>query len=210
MALTRRRLLATLAAGTVALAGCIGDDDDDPGETPTPTPTPTPPEPTPTPEEDPDPVIIEAQENWFEPNYVEINLGGIVEWQHVEEDHTVTFFHEDNGTQHRVPETAMAFNEPLVEGSVSFTFEEEGVYDFFCQPHAEAGMAGTVVVGEPTADEPGLASVSGGMEDALRDTLESLNQQTRDAFGLEAPEEPTDEETPTPTPDDDDNGGPAY
>lgn len=57
--MNRRSLLAALAAGTVTLAGCLGDSDDDgngDGLTPEPTPTPT---PTPTPERTVD-VTVEA------------------------------------------------------------------------------------------------------------------------------------------------------
>lgn len=56
------------------------------------------------------------------------------------------------------------------EGSVSYTFEEPGTYSYFCGPHEDQGMVGTVTVsaegsGEQLAETggPSLAVLSGGL-----------------------------------------------
>lgn len=60
------------------------------------------------------------------------------------------------------------------------TFDETGVYDYYCTPHTGHGMVGTVIVGDPDpdSDELGLSEpVQDGDEGAA---LESLNARTRD------------------------------
>ena len=49
------------------------------------------------------------------------------------------------------------------EGSVSYTFEEPGTYSYFCGPHEDQGMVGTVTVSggtEASGDEQ-LAETGG-------------------------------------------------
>jgi hypothetical protein len=44
-------------------------------------------------------------------------------------------------------------------GTFSFTFEEPGTYDYFCIPHEEMGMVGSVTVsGGTTASPTGTAT----------------------------------------------------
>lgn len=49
------------------------------------------------------------------------------------------------------------------DGTFSFTFEEPGTYEYFCGPHEDVGMVGTVTV------TGGTASASAGAE-TLTDT----------------------------------------
>lgn len=177
MAPTRRTVLGGLTVALAGLAGCIGDDDD-PGATPTPDDGP--------PAEDPDPAAtVGAFDVTFEPEVVTIAVGETVEWTHEAGSHTVTLFHADNDVDQRSPEAAEAFDYTISSGTVSHTFETEGVHDYFCRPHAGMGMAGTVVVGEPDPDEPGLRPPSEDLHGAMQDRIEGLNQAVKDEFGLD-------------------------
>ncbi len=192
---TRRRLLA---AGLVtALAGCLGGGD---GESSDNDPTPTP-DPTATPEpESTAEVTVQVGPVSFSPQLVVIEPETTVVFEHDSGQHTVTFYHEDNGTVQRVPEGVSALDQPVEIGSIDHTFSTAGVYDYFCRPHQSQGMVGSIVVGEPTAGEPGLASVQSSLPGEAPSELEALNAQTREEFGLGG------DPTPTPTPEDDDGG----
>lgn len=88
----------------------------------------------------------------FEPTGVFINPGQSIRWVNIANVHTVTAYHPDNaGRSLRIPKRAIPWDSGyLVEPGVTFEvrFEVPGVYDYFCAPHEEAGMAGRIVVGE--------------------------------------------------------------
>ena len=83
--------------------------------------------------EDAEEVNVEA--NNFNPQIMELEPGTTVRWEHRGGTHTVTFYHEDNERQQRVPEGVEAVDEDINPGSefYEFTFEEPGVYDYFCR-----------------------------------------------------------------------------
>lgn len=163
----RRRYLRSVAAvgGTLAIAGCIGDDDGSPTPTEEPTDTPTPtaePTETPTPTEEPtetptpteappdDPdqlVIIPSLE--FDPSDFEIVVGDTVLWDWQHGGHNLKY---DDGD---VPE---ATSWEGTEGSRTttygrghkhwHTFEVAGEYEYYCVPHRGNGMVGRFTVTE--------------------------------------------------------------
>jgi plastocyanin len=64
-------------------------------------------------------------------------------------------------------------------GTFSFTFEEPGTYDYFCIPHEDLGMVGSVTVtggtatASPTATATALADTGGPPVSSLLITLAS-------------------------------------
>lgn len=92
---------------------------------------------------------------WFHPRGLLIQLGQTVRWVNQEAGnvHTVTAYHPDNGKPLRIPDEARSWNSGylLPEESFAMTFDEPGVYDYFCIPHEHAGMVGRIVVGEMDA-----------------------------------------------------------
>lgn len=96
---------------------------------------------------------------WFDPIGLHIQPGQVVRWTNRDpgNSHTVTAYHPTNFDRpRRIPEAATAWDSDylLPEQSFSFTFVEEGVYDYYCVPHEHAGMVGRIVVGNPPAIEP--------------------------------------------------------
>lgn len=137
--MNRRRFLLTAgAAVTVGTSGCLADakDDYDVGMTPT----------------------------SFDPPEVTVSVGDAVTWKNTgTRNHTVTAY-EDG-----IPESATYFasggyesedaarraweDGPLggaisASDTYSHTFEVPGEYQYFCVPHEQGGMRGTVVVEE--------------------------------------------------------------
>ena len=69
---------------------------------------------------------------------------------HVDSGATVVWEWTGEGGSHNVVSEAGAFESDLVseQGSTfERTFEEDGLYNYFCQPHKSVGMKGSVVVG---------------------------------------------------------------
>jgi len=77
----------------------------------------------------------------FEPAAVQVDPGTTVEWEWTGE-----------GGGHNVVHEEDEFNsgEPVAEAGVNFeyTFEEEGVYLYYCAPHEGLGMKGAIAVGD--------------------------------------------------------------
>lgn len=110
----------------------------------------------------------------FAPDLVQIPVGGTVRWRFEDDAHTVTAYED------RIPASSDGFDSGFTSTGDVFehTFELEGVYDYYCQPHTGHGMVGSVIVGEPDpdGDEPGLADPSQGGEEGT--ALESLTTRT--------------------------------
>jgi halocyanin-like protein len=88
-------------------------------------------------------VAVGAQGNGgnlaFDPPAVHVDNGATVVWEWTGE-----------GGAHNVVHEGGAFESELTaEGGFTFeqTFEEDGVYNYYCQPHKSLGMKGSVVVG---------------------------------------------------------------
>jgi len=70
---------------------------------------------------------------------------------HVDNGATVVWEWTGNGGAHNVVSEDGAFESELTgEGGFTFehTFGEDGLFNYFCQPHKSVGMKGSVVVGE--------------------------------------------------------------
>lgn len=93
---------------------------------------------------------------WFDPIGVLLQPGQTVRWvmDSPGNPHTTTAYHPRNADHSlRIPETARPWDSGfLVNPGDRFelTLTTEGVYDYLCLPHEEAGMVGRLVVGRPT------------------------------------------------------------
>jgi plastocyanin len=71
----------------------------------------------------------------------------------MENVHTTTAYHPKNDMHSlRIPKSATPWNSGfLVNKGDHFdvTLTVEGVYDYYCMPHEQAGMVGRIVVGKP-------------------------------------------------------------
>jgi len=86
-------------------------------------------------------VEVEMQDSKFSPGVIEIMTGTEVIWKNSDSySHTVT-----SGTR---GEPAGLFDSGTIQGgdTYSYTFEETGTYEYFCEFHE--GMSGTIIVVE--------------------------------------------------------------
>lgn len=84
------------------------------------------------------------------PRKLTIKSGDTVTWVNMEDD-------THNVMAESIPKTADAFTSPMLEkkdGKWSHTFKQSGTYRYHCHPHHANGMAGTIIVDNPSkADE---------------------------------------------------------
>jgi plastocyanin len=101
-----------------------------------------------------------AGQNVFSPAVVWLEPGGTVTWEDVSGSHSATAYHPNNDKPMRMPTGAASFDSELLSEGESFehTFEEPGVYNYYCNPHEGLGMVGLVVVSE-AAPGPGTEPV---------------------------------------------------
>jgi plastocyanin len=125
----------------------------------------------------------------FHPHVAWVEPGGTVAFVNESGTHTATAYHPDNGKPQRIPEDAESFDSGLLteEGATwEHTFETEGVYDVYCEPHEQLGMIGTVVVGKPDPhDQPGLAEPQSEMSGEVASKIQQLNEQANTMLGHE-------------------------
>lgn len=92
-------------------------------------------------------------EVWFDPIGVLIEPGQTIRWVVSANVHTTTAYHPRNDRHSlRIPDAAAPWDSGfLVNPGDRFevTLTAEGVYDYYCAPHEEAGMVGRIVVGRP-------------------------------------------------------------
>jgi halocyanin-like protein len=78
---------------------------------------------------------------------------------HVDNGATVTWEWTGEGGAHNVVSEDGVFESgsPQESGTYEYTFEEDGIYNYYCSPHKGQGMKGSVVVGSnyPTLDTGG-------------------------------------------------------
>jgi plastocyanin len=88
-------------------------------------------------------VTVRMEDNFFDPATITVGPGTTVTWvQSGNNPHTTTSY-------------GGLWDSGLIEGgsggTFSFTFEEPGTYDYFCIPHEDLGMVGSVTVTSGTA-----------------------------------------------------------
>jgi halocyanin-like protein len=68
---------------------------------------------------------------------------------HVDNGATVVWEWTGEGGAHNVVSEDDVFNSgsPTTSGTFEYTFEEDGIYPYFCAPHKASGMLGAIVVG---------------------------------------------------------------
>ena len=91
-------------------------------------------------------VTVRMEDNFFAPANITVEPGTTVTWvQSGNNPHTTTSYDGlwDSG---------------LIEGgsggTFSFTFDEPGTYDYFCMPHEDLGMVGSVTVTDGVTASP--------------------------------------------------------
>jgi len=108
-------------------------------------------------------VTVRMEDNFFDPANITVEPGTTVTWvQSGNNPHTTTSYDGlwDSG---------------LIEGgsggTFSFTFEKPGTYDYFCIPHEDLGMVGSVTVTGGTATaSPTATATASPTATALADT----------------------------------------
>lgn len=132
-------------------------------------------------------MVSTADGEHFEPHVVRVQPGGTVRWINESGMHSTTAYAEENDKPHLMPEGATPWDSGLLtEAGADFehTFEQEGVYHYYCTPHEEMGMIGSLIVGDPDPhDQPALAEPPAEMPHAVREKLASLNETCNEALG---------------------------
>lgn len=93
---------------------------------------------------------------WYDPIGIHIQPGQTIRWTNRDagNSHTVTAYHPELFDRpRRIPEKAKPWDSDylLPNESFSLTLTVEGIYDYYCVPHEQAGMVGRIVVGTPPA-----------------------------------------------------------
>ncbi len=140
MTIERREFLAAAAATTPLVAGCIGggtggendqtQEMDATGET----------------EAD---RMISMENTRFKPAKASVETGATVEW--VNND---GFEHDVTATQFSDAGTEWNFSETLAGGGrTTYSFDQAGVYHYYCTIHGEGTMCGAILVGGATLED---------------------------------------------------------
>ena len=118
----------------------------------------------------------------FDPHLVWIKPSGSVTWTNESGAHTTTAYHPKSDKPLRIPEDASPWDSGMFSEpgkTFEYTFEVEGVYDYFCIPHEYRAMVGSVIVGEPDPNsQPALAPPQEGLPEEARTLLSKLNTRT--------------------------------
>jgi plastocyanin len=87
----------------------------------------------------------------FDPVGLLLEPSQTVRWRCEANYHTTTAYHPANGGRSlRIPRDAKPWESGVLAPGESFevTLTEEGVYDYCCEPHEQAGMVGRLIVGK--------------------------------------------------------------
>lgn len=89
---------------------------------------------------------------WFDPIGLFVQPGDKIRWIIKSNVHTVASYHPDNDNHTlRMPPAAQPWNSGylvILGDNFEVTLTVPGVYDYYCEPHEQAGMVGRIVVGE--------------------------------------------------------------
>ncbi|MER3445798.1 MAG: hypothetical protein C4291_02710 [Candidatus Dadabacteria bacterium] len=90
---------------------------------------------------------------WFDPIGIYIEPGQTVRWIVVENVHTTSAYHPRNSNHSlRIPPNATPWDSGFLSPGEHFDvkLKTQGIYDYYCTAHEEAGMVGRIIVGKPT------------------------------------------------------------
>lgn len=131
--------------------------------------------------------MISDDGHYFEPDLVWIETGGTVTWTNESGAHTATAYHPAFDKPQRIPLAASSWNSGMFSEpgrTFEYTFEEQGVYDYFCIPHEHRAMVGSVLVGDPDPhDQQGMRPPEGSLPSEARSKIEELNTRTNELLG---------------------------
>lgn len=147
----RRKFLTTAAATLPLITGCAGGDGggDEQGTVPTETPTAT--------QGTADKTIV-MKNTTFQTLKAEVDTGATVKW--VNKD---GFVHTVTSAQFHDTAKSWSFDKQVsAGGSVTHTFDEKGVYEYYCTIHGKGTMCGAVLVGGTTLDKSLPCGSNGG------------------------------------------------
>jgi len=124
-----------------------------------------------------------AGQNVFSPAVVWLEEGATITWENVSGSHSVTAYHPNNDRSNRIPTAAASFNSDVMSEGDTFehTFDEPGVYNYYCTPHEGLGMVGLVIVSEATAGpgtEPPTEVESSAAAEGLNQLLDLAGIET--------------------------------
>ena len=119
----------------------------------------------------------------FDPEITWVKPGGSVTWKNVDEDpHTTTAFAPSNDKPQRIPDGADGWDSGILKTDQTFTqtFDNAGVYQYYCTPHESLGMVGIVVVGTPDpAGQPAFSSFQDSIPQKASSKLETLDGKVK-------------------------------
>lgn len=130
-------------------------------------------------------MVTEGSEFYFDPVGLRIEPGTTVRFVNDSGQHGTASYSPDNDKPQRIPDEAEGWSSPIFteEGETfEVTFEEEGVYDYYCPPHEALGMVGRIVVGDAEA----FPAVDGADDlefPAVADALPAVDAITGDDDG---------------------------
>ena len=114
---------------------------------------------------------------WFSPRGLAVTPGTTIRFVNRDpgNSHTATAYHPAIlDRRRRIPADAQPWDSDFLLPNDSFEVRltAPGVYDYYCQPHEMAGMAGRLVVGQP--GDPGWEGASADVDDLMPKVLASL------------------------------------
>ncbi|MFB6146370.1 MAG: plastocyanin/azurin family copper-binding protein [Halobacteriaceae archaeon] len=132
-------------------------------------------------------VTTDSGGDHFAPHLAWVKPGGTVTFHNESGSHTSTAYAPENDRPRRIPADAESWDSGLLtEQGATFehTFEVEGVYDYYCTPHEQFGMVGTVLVGRPDLHhQPGMEPPAESIPSAARQKITDLNGMVERALG---------------------------
>jgi plastocyanin len=119
-------------------------------------------------------VRVEVSSNVFTPADITIDIGQTVLWENTGGSHNV------NGTQNTFPNNPSSFSSGAPSSSnwtYTYTFNQTGLYNYQCDPHAGLGMVGTVTVIDPNAaDDYPVRSIAEMTTSDANGIVDSIDQ----------------------------------
>ena len=120
----------------------------------------------------------------FDPIGILVEPGTVLRWVLDANVHTTTAYHPRNDNHSlRIPEGAEPWNSDyLVNAGDHFDMRltVEGVYDYFCVPHEQAGMVGRIIVGRPAG--PGTLPFDYFKSDPAKASWQPVPEAAQKAF----------------------------